>query len=228
MKRSLCLASLVTLIVLTSCAADTLGMDSGLFTGKPCKAPCWNGLTPGVSTANDVDRVVQDLSMKKWPARDTMVWETGCKLVQITDRADDPVNALINMHVDHEKLTYIQSVHDNMPSLQQIVDHLGPPEDFQALHVIGIDGEEYMLTVYYPKKGVVFKASVDLKDLGFIRPDMVVYSIEYFEPGELLSYFLARLSCGLGVEGAISTAQIEIARIQRWSGFGEVNAIQTR
>ena len=228
MKRALCLALFMMLIPLTGCATNTLGIDFGLFTDKPCKAPCWNGLTPGVSTAKDVDQFVQGLSTKEWPARDTLVYDTSCKRVMIADRPGTPVNAFVNMHVDDGKLTYIQSVHDNMPTLQQIVDHLGPPGDFQALHVIGIDGEEYMLTIYYPKQGLVFEVSVDLKDLGFIRPDMVVSGIEYFEPGELLSYFLARLSCGLGQEGAVSTAQIDIARVQRWSGFGEVKVVQTR
>ncbi len=204
-------------------------MDSGLFTGKPCKVPCWNGLTPGLSTAKDVDQFMQNLSTKQWPSRDTLVYDTGCKLIKIADKPGSPVDAFVNMHVDDGKLTYIQSVHDNMPSLQLVVDHLGPPEYFRAVHVIGIDGgQEYMLTVYYPKQGVVFEVSVELKDLGFIRPDMVVSGIEYFEPGELLSYFLARLSCGLGVKGAISNAQIYIAQIQRWSGFGRVQAVQTR
>jgi hypothetical protein len=129
------------------------------------------------------------------------------------------------MNVDHGKLVYIQSVHDNMPSLGQIADHLGPPEYFEALHVIGPDGEGYALTIYYPKQGVVFEVSVDLKDLGFIKPNMVVNDIQYFEPGDLLSYFLAHYSCDVGQEGAISDGQIHIANIQPWSGFGTVKVI---
>jgi hypothetical protein len=62
MKQALCLALFMMLIPLTGCATNTLGIDSGLFTDKPCKAPCWNGLTPGVSTAKDVDQFMQDLS----------------------------------------------------------------------------------------------------------------------------------------------------------------------
>jgi hypothetical protein len=228
MKRLFCWASLMALIALTACTTNLLGLDSGLFTGKPCKAPCWNGLTPGVSTAKDVNQFMQDLSTKNWPARDTLVYDTGCKRVMIADQLGSPVKAFVNMNVDKDELTYIQSVHENMPALQQIIAHLGPPEYFRAVHVIGLDGEEYMLTVYYPKQGVVFEVSVDLKDLGFIRPEMVVSGIEYFEPGELLSYFLAQLSCGLGREGAISTAQIQIAQIQPWLGFGEVKVVQTR
>ena len=131
------------------------------------------------------------------------------------------------MHVENGKLTYILSVHDNMPSLGQIADHLGPPEYFEALDVVGPDGEAYMLTIYYPKKGVAFEVAVDMKDLGYIKPDMVVSDIQYFAPSELLSYFLARY-CGVGPVGATSTANIEIAHIQPWSGFGKVKVVQTR
>ena len=225
MKRAALYMVLMTLI---GCATNPLGMNCGLFTGKPCTRPCWNSLTPGASTANDVDQFTNSLSTKAWPARDTLVYPTGCKQISIADRPGETVNALVNMHVENGKLTYIQSVHDNMPSLQQILDHLGPPEYFEALDVVGPDGKAYMLTIFYPKQGVVFEVSVDLKDLGFIKPDMVVSGIEYFEPGILLSYFLARYSCSVGQVGATSTAQIEIANIQPWSGFGEVKVVQTR
>ena len=229
MKRALCLALFMMLITLTGCTTNTLGIDSGLFTGKPCKLPCWNGLTPGVSTANDVDQFIQGLSIKKWPARDTIVYNSGCKMLSIADRLGTTVNAFVRMNVDNGKLTYIQSAHESMPSLQQIVDHLGPPEYFKALYVIGPDGEGYMLTIYYPKQGVVFEVSVDLKDLGFIKPDMVVSDIQYFEPGDLLTYYLANYSCDVGQAGAESNGQREIANfIQPWSGFGEVKVVQTR
>ncbi len=217
----------LTLVTLTGCATDYSRMDSGLLTGKPCRVPCWNGLTPGVSTASDVDRFVQGLSLKTWPARDTLVYDTGCRLVKIADKPGTPVNAFVDMHVDNGKLVYIESVHDHMPSLQQIVDHLGPPEYFEALHVIGPDGEAYMLDIYYPQQGVVFGVFVNLKDLGFIRPEMLVSGIEYYEPGDLFSYFLARYACSLGEEGAASNAPIHMAMIQPWSGFGTVTPIQT-
>jgi hypothetical protein len=204
------------------------GMDSGLFTGEPCKLPCWNGLTPGLSQANEVEHFIQGLSLNNWPLRKTQVYKT-CKMIQISDSIDSPANAVVNLTVDSGKLTYIASGQKDMPNLRQIVDQLGPPEYYEALHAIGPDGEAYFLTIYYPEKGVVFNVTVDLEDLGFIKPDMVVNDIEYFEKGDLLSYYLAKYSCGVGREGAEKYAQKRINKfIQPWSGFGEVNVIQTR
>lgn len=229
MKRALYLVLFMMLITLTGCATNTLGIDSGLFTGKPCKLPCWNSLTPGVSADKDVDQFIQNLSKEQWPARDTIVYDPDCKMVTIADRPGTTVNALVTMNIDHGKLTYIHSVHSDMPSLQQVVDNLGPPEYFEALHVIGPDGEFYDLSIYYPKRGIAFDVSVNQKDLGFIKPDMLVNDIQYFAPGDLLSYFLARYSCDVGQKGAELNGQREIANyIQPWSGFGAVKVIQTR
>jgi hypothetical protein len=149
-------------------------------------------------------------------------------MIQITDRLDSPVNAVVNLIVDNGKLTYIESAHNDMPTLQQVVDQLGPPEYYEALHAIGPDGEAYFLTIFYPNQGVVFQVNVDLEDLGLIEPNMVVYDIEYFEKGDLLSYYLANFSCSAGREGAEKYAQKHITQfIQSWSGFGKVNVIQT-
>jgi hypothetical protein len=205
------------------------GLDYGMFTGEPCKLPCWNGLTPGLSQSNDVDHFIEELGLKNWPGRRTIVYNPNCKMIQISDSIDYPKNAVVNLIVDSGKLTYIGSGQKDMPNLRQIVDRLGSPEYYEALHAIGPDGEAYFVTIFYPKLGVVFQVTVDLEDLGFIKPDMVVNDIEYFEKGDLLSYFLARNSCGVGREGEEKNAQFEIKNfIQPWSGFGEVNVIQTR
>jgi hypothetical protein len=203
------------------------GLDSGMFTGEPCKLPCWNGLTPGLSQAKEVEHFIQGLSLNNWPRRETQDYNT-CKIIQISDSIDSPANAVVNLTVDSGKLTYIASGQKDMPNLRQIVDQLGPPEYYEALHAIGPDGEAYFLTIYYPKQGVVFQVTVDLEDLGFIKPDMVVNDIEYFEKGDLLSYYLAAFSCSVGREGAKINAQKRIKNfIQPWSGFGKVNVIQT-
>jgi hypothetical protein len=62
--------------------------------------------------------------------------------------------------------------------------------------------------------------------LGFIKPEMTVSDIQYFKPGELLNYFLAKNACNVGRDGAEKNAQNEIAKyIQTWPGFGAVNVI---
>lgn len=61
----LSLAALATLIVLSGCSAPALRdpnllQDTSLITGEPCGAPCWRGITPGVTTWSDALTILED------------------------------------------------------------------------------------------------------------------------------------------------------------------------
>jgi len=204
-------------------------IDSGLFTEKPCKAPCWHNLTPGLSTADDVDHFVNTLSMDEWAGRFSDSYESGCKYIQISDTPDDPVNVVVEFHIENGKLTFIQSVHSDIPTLGQIVDHLGPPEYIKAILAVGPEESAYGLQIYYPKQGLAFLVAPDKKDVGYIKPAMRVFAIQYFSSGDLLSYLTVVGSCDLGQSGAIANAKNDIAKyVQTWSGFGEVKVITSK
>jgi hypothetical protein len=163
MKRLLCYLVCLVSILLTACTSSWEQIDAGLFIGKPCKAPCWNNLIPGQSSGNDVDQFIKSLSTIEWQGRNSIVYKSGCKLVQISDKPGTTVNALVEFYIDNDKLTYIQTYHDYMPNLIEIVNHFGPPEYVEALHVIGPDGEFYGLDIFYPKQGLAFTVSPDQK-----------------------------------------------------------------
>jgi len=219
----------VLIIFLTSCSNTGSSLDEGLLTDKPCKAPCWNGLTPGKSTSQDVVQFINVLDTKEWTGNNTFVDKTGCKVVQIADKPGTTVKAFVNFNIEDGELTYIQSFHDHMPKLKQVVAHLGPPEYIEAINVIGPDGSFYALNIFYPEQGVAFKVSVSNKDFGSIKPEMTLSDIQYFEAGELLNYFLAKYACNIGRDGAEKNGLNEIANyIRSWPGFGEVDVINTK
>lgn len=229
MKQYIRHALILLTLLLTACATSDSTLDEGLLSDKPCKAPCWNGLTPGQSTGKDVDQFIDNLNPKLWASRSGKVYETGCKLVKIGDKPGIVVEAAVNFNIDHGELIYIQSFHNGMPNLKQITDHLGPPEYFKALNVKGPDGSFYSVDIYYPNQGVTFRVSVTNKDLGFIKPGMRVTDIQYFEPGTLLDYFVAKYGCSSGREVAEQYGQIDINKyIQPWTGFGSVQVIDAR
>src|SRR5690606_26181099 len=67
MKRlSLLLAMLVLGIVVAACAPppelrdETLLADTSLVDGTPCGPPCWQGITPGVTSWNDALTIIED------------------------------------------------------------------------------------------------------------------------------------------------------------------------
>ncbi len=205
-------------------------MDAGLLTGKPCKPPCWQNLTPGVSTTDDVERFLMNLDPKKWPSREEEVYKSSCRWMRISDKLGIKVNTLFDLYLDNGKLTFIGSRPPVVIRLKEIVDRFGTPEYFQSVLAIGPDGQYYILEVYYPSQGLAFLLNPNQdKDVGYIKSGMLVDFIEYFPPGDLQSYFTAKYSCEGGQEGAAAYALEIIEKyIQPWSGFGKVNVIKSR
>ena len=192
--------------------------NSGIFSEKPCKAPCWQNLTPGQSTKNDVEHIINGLNKSDWPSNRSFSYLTGCEGWQISN-----VSEVVSFNIEDGKLTFIELSSEHLTNLQDLVNHLGPPEYFEAVWAIGPDGSTYSVEVYYPSQGLAFIVSHTQTDVGYIKPSMVVVTAHYLAPGSLLSYFTARKSCSIGQADAITEAQREISvHVQPWSGFGAV------
>jgi hypothetical protein len=238
----LALAVIAAIAIIIAPAFGGLGIDSGLFDQQDCKSPCWNGLTPGQSTSEDVDDFLANLGQGEWSERNVNVYDTDCKSIRLVSKFE-----LVDLYVVDDKLTFIRSgsFHQNKTRLGKVVDNFGQPEYFKAVLYIGFDYYVYTLEVYYPQKGLAFEILLDQdKEIGWtsddifgilpdkeiivgeIRADMVVSAIHYFEPGDLSSYYLSEYFCSLEKEDAISRGQTEIENfIQEWSGFGDIDVI---
>jgi len=116
--------------------------------------------------------------------------------MQLADQPGLKVNAGVDLHIENGILTYLHSAHANMPHLKQIADSFGPPEYIEAVLAIGPDSGYYIPEAYYPKLGLAFKISPNRNDTGYIKQNMEIRSIEYFAPGDLLSYLTTKYSCG--------------------------------
>lgn len=220
---------LVIFLFLAACTPENSKIDSGLFTGIPCSAPCWQNLTPGISTDKDVEHFLDNLSMTEWPSRRTFDYESGCRSTRLADTtSNEDVGAVLDLNIENERLTFVESFHPGMFKLKGIVDAFGPPEYFKALLAVGPDGDFYNLEVYYPQRGIAFQVSVNQKERGYIRPSMKIDTVQYFVPGDLLTYLTTIYSCDLGQEGALINAKKDILFVQSWSGFGKINVIQTK
>lgn len=198
-------------------------MDLGLFFGgQSCKVPCWHNLTPGQSTSNEVSHFLDSLSKTTWPTRDIRVLKSGCESILVIDQAND---ASFSLFIEHNQLMFIQSSHTYIATVGQIVSYFGPPEYVEAVLAVGPDGKGYSLEAYYPKQGLSFRILPSLKDVGLIKQGMEVYTVEYYQPGDLLSYFTDKYSCDMGQEDAKAFAQNSIKNIQPWPGFGKVDVV---
>jgi hypothetical protein len=230
MRKIIILLFLISTTFLTSCTSSGPNLDKGILEDDPCKAPCWNGLTIGQSTTQDVENFIQKLNSEEWKYKHThTVNKTGCNVTLITDKSPENSNSAIRFYIENEHLTYILSTHGDMPRLKEVVAHFGTPEYLEALYVIGPDGKMYMLEVFYPSLGLSFQVDVSEKDKGSIREDMKISNIQLYEPGDLINYYLAKNGCDLGRSGAEKLGKTSIKNyIKAWSGFGEIQVIEVK
>lgn len=231
-QQSLFISTVVILLIMISCtsnesktpfvtqtATDTgAGIDSGLFSTSSCKPPCWQNLTPGKSNTVEVDAFISSLGDIEWPVRKDHPYESKCVWKRIINRDR---YYTVDFYLEKETLTFIQVFMPPEIALEQIVDHYGPPQYFQAV----VDRNYYFLEVYYPALGMAFEVAPRQEDVNYIFPDMPIRIVRYFPNGDMNSYLLARFSCSYGAELALDAVESEMNNIQPWSGFGEVKVI---
>ena len=209
-KKWVVMLMILTIAIILASISGGLGIDSGLFDQGGCEPPCWHNLTPGLSSANDVDDFLSNLSRIDWPTRNVNVPGAGCESLQLIDKFR---LGSVDLYVVDGKLTFIQIIHPTKIKLGKIVDYFGNPEYFMAISEIGVDYSTQILEVYYPHKGLGFEIGLDQdKGIDRIRPDMEISAIHYFEPGDLSSYYLSRYPCSLD---AYNSEKF----IQKWHGF---------
>lgn len=118
-------------LVLFSCTPRTLNLekldptlyDQSWLTGKPCGAPCWNGLEPGVSSRLDSITTVKQLPFIS--GNDVELTQTTgasflCKQPQSFN--------CVNMDFENDILKDIYFVPNYQITFEQVVEKLGKPD----------------------------------------------------------------------------------------------------
>ena len=174
----LCVALLIAAIC-SGCGQ----VDRTLLTGDPCEPPCWQGLTPGVSTAQQVEHFLgasqyvkpDSVHREAWGWRDltTISWESTAWWI---GKAEP--NALI---VQGDTLMVISIQLDYELTLEDLLDRYGPPQRYWA-RWRGWGGADVIVNLYYPTTGLVTKLVVESSPSDGhhrLEPDSLVTRVWY-------------------------------------------------
>ncbi len=214
-------------LMLVSCGRREGILPEDALTAGGCSAPCWQGLTPGQSTLEDVEALLRrtdplTILVSEYPTgNECMSWKIG---VEFNNRVFD-TRAI---HIEGDEVRFIESSSRLDLSLRQVVSRFGLPEYTQAVVAKGPDGQFYVLEVYYPAKGLAFVLEPNQRDVGQIKANTPVSRIQYFPPGDLLSYLTTKESCARGTAQAKLWAANELRLVQSWSGYGKVKVFETQ
>ncbi len=202
-------------------------MAGDVLTAGGCAAPCWQGLTPGQSTLKDVQHLLErtdplTILVSEYPTdTDCLVWDIGI------ERQDDSFE-IRTIQTVGSTVSFIESDSSSGIALKHVIAQLGEPEYAAVKLAVGPDGQYFILEVYYPSRGLSFVLWPNQQAVGRIGPNIPVAGIQYYKPGDLLSYLTAKEVCWRGAEKAKAWAENEQHLIQPWSGYGKAQVFETR
>ncbi len=204
-------------------AAQPASINRGLVSGEPCKPPCWEGLTPGVSTEEEIQQRLQQLQ------KSGQISAFSCSGGQcLVTRTPDSWSGATFLFLRDRKLASINGNIDSDLEIQQLVTVLGEPawvslSELQGRACTCDEGDWTNLGDYtsllYPEHGTAFTVIVPPEQIGCICPHMKVFAFNYFPPMPSLSEYL-QYSATLYNSETPSLSEQGPEDYIPWHGFG--------
>ena len=193
--------------------------DRSILTDEPCAAPCWYGITPGVS---DLEEVRQSLATNPHVDQASIREQQGTgDMVQVDWLERGLFSGLGLLSLRNDVVERIDLRMRYKITLGQVVEKYGPPEKVAAWYARAA-GTAYYIRLYYPSKGLLFLVDTrprasPLGDTDVITEDMVITDVLYFAPTSIEDLLLSDL---IPIGNEKGPHMLE--RLQDWPGFGPI------
>jgi hypothetical protein len=192
-----------------------------LLTGEPCEPPCWQGLTPGESTEQDVYEFVQTSELVDRCG--------GIFCSDITTAAAGVIGVSIQWGSTHGRGGGDFNIQDGVledmfiyPSyhltLEDLIERYGPPDKFHVM-VTGLHVPALEVTLFYPSYG--FTADLELPvDEPVLRPESSIVRLWHSRAGPLETF----IELGISYLGSyLGTSPEQWSESLRdWPGYGAI------
>ncbi len=213
-------SALALLLLLGSSSCRLLApVDASLLTGEPCEPPCWQGLTPGMSTEDEVEQFLTTSGLVDRTSIFRSGVSRGGKIVGVSKQWLSTANvqgghARNSFDVEDGVLQDITIYMDAQVTLEELFDRYGPPEKFNAV-LAGIHLMQVRASLLYPERG--FIAFVEFpRGEPSLRPDSTVTWVWYFRAASLGRFLeLAR-------EAGFYSGDVQVESFRDWSGYGPI------
>jgi hypothetical protein len=153
---------LIFILSLTSCSTvdqnknmvtNPTEMDKSWLTGEPCKAPCWYGIIPGISSKNDVLEKIKPLTFinpQKTGMRQGSSWD-GKPEEYIDLYGVNPPERTYIITLKQDKVDTIRIYPNYQISMDEAVKRIGEP-DFIHTNPTDETARACILDVYWRKQ----------------------------------------------------------------------------
>jgi hypothetical protein len=190
--------------------------SADIFVNPVCEPPCWENITPGITTKEDALSILSKKETIDKPINNTNLNLPGY---------DGEIN--FTLHKDKSQLGFMLFLNDKISAinfhykmeltLQEAIKLFGTPQFILGIH----SGEINAITLLDPQKGVAF--SYFLKDSASeIKPQDKISDVTFFDPN---TYQLL-LNNGVFSWDQM-TADEAVRNMRPWEGFGSIDQYMT-
>jgi len=124
-----------------------------------CVIPCWNGLTPGVSTANDIQKFLAMMGLDINIYKDNAFNEEGFG-IDIEDYPSPKESFILTISFEEGIISEVQIWrwdHPEQYEISRIMNILGQPDSVRINNGFFGDIPAYQFTLLYPDKGAIIE-----------------------------------------------------------------------
>ena len=176
-------AALLCLAIFSAGCGEPPPVDTSLLTGEPCEPPCWQGLTPGESTLQEVNEFVRTAGFVNPQTLFRSGVYRGGERVGLSiewGSAAGRGRGYNDFIVESGVLKYIIIYPDYDLSLERLFERYGPPEKYVA-NLRGVERRWVEVTLYYPTHGFTVELVRRYDDTTLtLKPESRVASVWYF------------------------------------------------
>jgi hypothetical protein len=218
------------LVLLASCSNlfRETELDSSLLANGACAPPCWNNITPGVSTEDDVRSQLEE----------SLLVQGGCSVdYGLTEREGVPLTVFSWqsssgegnwIYLKDKQVLWMYIGLENELTLGEIVEEYGPPESVYA-SLIRTGYLRYYIEANYPAQGMEFSTTLhpcdpdntNCEDNMILSEDVAMTTALYFAPTSLEGMY--------GEVFLLPADEMEhyLANSQEWQGFGRIQVAKS-
>jgi len=224
--RSLAVLVSLVLLILGLCVGcgEPPPLDMSLLTGEPCAPPCWQGLTPAVSTEEEVQEFL----------RSSELVDQSCIFRgQVTRGSGEVVGTTIqwwstaNMSnvprqfgndctIEDGLLQHMTIWLDCEVTLEDLLERYGAPDKFTAWRE-GVERSYVKVSLFYPRDGFEAILIIPHDDVQ-LRPESQIVRVWYSRSASQMEEYL-RLCREMGYPCAVEDT------LQEWHGCGPIDLI---
>ena len=203
---------IAVLIGLFLASCEVLSSQTNIFEHPSCSPPCWEGITPGLTTKEEALSILSKLNMIDQPIVDpNQAFINFDDAFHFTFYHD--INRLGFIYIFDDKVSTIAFDNKLNTKLQQAIKLFGNPKSILVEHA----GEYDAATLLNPEKGIIYGYRFHLDETSIVGPDAALDSVAFFDPKQ----YQLMLSSGFLSYGDLDGDET-IKNMRPWKGYGSV------